>query len=446
MRKISKLFKTLLTVTTLSLSAEKTNVVLIVADDLGVECLPAYGGESYSTPNIDKLIKNGVKFNHCYSQPYSTSSRVKLMTGKYNFRNYTHYRHLDPKELTFSKLAKKAGYHTGIFGKWHLGGSKDDDFKNKWGWDEHVLWNVGSAGSRYRNPMIYSNGSKVSGLTESYGPDYFASSAVKFIKENKSRPFFLYYPMVLPHQPFDATPDCADFGQKGQRENNHFPQMISYMDKNIGKIFRAVKQAKIHKNTVIIFTSDNGTFRDIFSRQNGKTVRGADGFMTDAGTHVPLIVYWGHEIEQGVSSDALVDLSDVFATIAEVINADIPQTTVIDGVSFSRSLTNPDYSERSYIFSHFEPIKTGKRLEKGCYVRTAKFKLYSNGDFFDVTKDPLEQHPLNGETTGKKAYSMLKKAMSKMKKQGGDVETLRLPPLPLEPTKTSGGNKNRKKK
>ncbi len=423
-----------LTLTAFSVKAQKTNIVLIMADDMGIECLESYGGQSYKTPHLTSLAENGVQFNHCYSQPYSTASRVKIMTGMYNFRNYKEYKYLNPKDFNFGKMAQKAGYKTGIFGKWHLGGDSEDNFKEKWGWDEHALWNINTSGSRYKNPAIFKNGMKIDGQGR-YGPDVFCKSAQAFIRKHKKEAFFVYYPMVLPHFPFMKTPEDPTFLEKGkagalQKDPKRFKPMVEYVDKIIGRLVKSLKAQKVYNNTVIIFTADNGTFHTVTSTKNGKPVRGQDGRMVNAGTHVPLIVNWGDEIEKGVKSDALVDFSDFFPTIAEIMNYPIPNGLKIDGVSFTRSLTNPKYSERSYVYCHFDPINvkgtsTGSKPEAGNYIRNRTHKLYGDGTLYNTVKDPNEEKALEPSSIDENIYKMLSSNLQKLEAQGGKVPVVR---------------------
>ena len=147
---------------------EKPNVVLIMADDVGWECFGCYGAEDYKTPRLDRLAKNGIKFKHCYSTPICTTSRVKLMTGKYNFRNYTHFGYLSPDEKTFGNLMQSAGYKTAIAGKWQLNGltnslpGHDDNTRaKKAGFDESLLWQYTKPkpfGERFWSPALQHNG------------------------------------------------------------------------------------------------------------------------------------------------------------------------------------------------------------------------------------------------------------------------------------------------
>ena len=145
---------------------EMPNVILIMADDMGYECLGAYGSTEYNTPNLDKMAEEGILFEHCYSQPLCTPSRVKIMTGKYNYRNYEYFGYLNENQHTIGNLMKDAGYSTCIVGKWQLNGISykneipewnDNERPNKFGFDEYCLWQLTQArshGERYSNPLI----------------------------------------------------------------------------------------------------------------------------------------------------------------------------------------------------------------------------------------------------------------------------------------------------
>ena len=168
-----------------SFSVEKPNIVFILVDDMGYECIGAYGG-TYNTPNIDTLAEQGILFKHAYSQPLSTPSRVQAMTGKYNHKNYSDFGFLNHDQKTFANLAKEAGYKTAIVGKWQLG------FNTKlpahFGFDQYCLWQLSyyrnsTQAERYSNPLIEQDGKVLPRNPESYGPDIFADYVDKFIEE-----------------------------------------------------------------------------------------------------------------------------------------------------------------------------------------------------------------------------------------------------------------------
>ena len=146
----------------------RPNIILIMCDDMGYEGVSAYGSETYHTPNLDRLAAGGMLFNHCYSQPICTPSRVQIMTGKYNFRNYTRFGHLNTKQTTFGNILRDAGYATAIVGKWQLGGNAAT--VRNFGFDEHCLWHIGGRDSRYWSPRIVENGKLRTGSKTSSAP------------------------------------------------------------------------------------------------------------------------------------------------------------------------------------------------------------------------------------------------------------------------------------
>ena len=193
---------------------QKPNIILIMADDMGYECLSSNGSLSYSTPELDKLATNGIRFTQCHSQPLCTPSRVKIMTGRYNSNNYIDFGYLDVREKTFGNILKDAGYLTMIAGKWQLNGVQtkeegyaDTNRPNHFGFDEYCLWWLTEKGSRYANPRIVQNGKLVKTTSDDYGPDIVSDYITDFIERNKEQPFFIYYPMLLVHSPFQPTPD-----------------------------------------------------------------------------------------------------------------------------------------------------------------------------------------------------------------------------------------------
>ena len=204
----------------------RPNIVLILADDMGFECLNCYGGTSYRTPNLDALAAAGLKFNHCHAQPICTPTRVQIMTGLYNQRNYIRFGLLDPEATTFGHVLKQAGYKTCIVGKWQLEGGLTGP--NKLGFDEYCLWQLNRRPPRYPNPGLEINGDQVNYTNGEYGPDIVSDYLCEFIERNQQGPFFAYYPMILPHFPFVPTPDSDDWDptktgpEKGLGKNKYF--------------------------------------------------------------------------------------------------------------------------------------------------------------------------------------------------------------------------------
>jgi arylsulfatase A len=274
---------------------QQPNIILIMADDMGYECVNANGGTSYQTPHLDKLAETGIRFEHCYSQPLCTPSRVKIMTGKSNARNYVSFGVLDRKQTTFAHLLKKAGYATCIVGKWQLG--KEADSPQHFGFDESCLWqhtrparDQHGRDTRYPNPHVEVNGKPLDYSDDEYGPDVVTDFLCDFMERNKDKSFLAYYPMILPHNPFVPTPDSEN--PKNSNKTHNFRDMVTYVDKMVGKLDAKLGELGIRNNTLLIFTCDNGTNKAISSQLGGKEILGGKGTMTDAGTRVPLIISW----------------------------------------------------------------------------------------------------------------------------------------------------------
>jgi arylsulfatase A len=380
---------------------DKPNIVLIMADDLGFECLGCYGGKSYKTPVLDKLAATGMRFEHCYSQPLCTPSRVKIMTGQYNFRNYVNFGVLDPKQKTFAHLLRDCGYATCVVGKWQLYGSVNQSAEvrgtgilpQQAGFDEHCLWQVKGRGSRYKDPVMVQNGKTLDGLEGKYGPDVSCDYALNFMERHKTGPFLLYFPMALVHSPFVPTPESEDWKKPEQKNNTkYFADMVAYMDKIVGRIVGKLDEFGLREKTLILFVGDNGTARNIRSKIDDRVIRGGKGLTTDAGMHVPMIANRPGVIPAGKVCGDLVDFSDFVPTFAEASGAEIPIDMPIDGRSFLPQLRGEKGNPREWIFCHYEPKWIG--INKAVrFVRDRRWKLYDGGELYDVPADTLEQNP-----------------------------------------------------
>jgi arylsulfatase A len=394
--------------------SSRPNIIFIMADDLGYEGLSCYGSKSYSTPELDKLAETGIKFNFCYSTPLCTPTRVQLMTGKYNFRNYTEFGTLPKGEFTFGHLFQQAGYKTCVAGKWQLAGQiKGANYRGEGslpedaGFENHCLWQVKDRGSRFWDPTIQQNGEIRTDLQGKYGPDVFCEYINDFVKRNKSKPFFVYFPMALTHNPFIPTPDSKDLSQGlNKKDPKYFKDMVEYTDKIVGKIVSSLDDLGLRENTLIIFTGDNGTNRRIVSQMENQTIRGDKGNTTEAGTHVPLIVNWKGKISPGKICSDLIDFTDFFPTLAEVANIRLPEKNIFDGRSFMPQLLCEKGNPREWVFCHYQP-KWGKRNLKR-YVHDKKWKLYHDGRIINFEDDPLEKNPISFENLDEKTKYKIK--------------------------------------
>ena len=386
-------------------SQRPPNIVLIMADDLGFETLGANGSTSYNTPNLDKLAQGGMRFAYAYSTPLCTPTRVQLMTGKYNFRNYIGFGLLGPAERTFAHLLQKAGYRTAVVGKWQLYGNRRQraltgrtgTLPQDAGFDEYALWQVKRrAGPRYKNPYLDLLGESSRVYPGAYGPDVFADAVESFFERNRERPFFLYYPMALTHAPFQPSPDHPDYegfdSKKGGSDPKYFKDNVAYMDKIVGRIVRKLERLGLRENTLLIFMGDNGTHRMIRSQLGERRVRGAKGQTTDAGTHVPMIANWPGTIKPGQVNRNLIDFTDFLPTMMETAQVELPKDFLSDGISFYPQLVGKPAEVRQWVFCHYDPRWGGRSLRR--YVHDRDWKLYADGTFFHISQDPEEKRPV----------------------------------------------------
>lgn len=389
---------------------EKPNVIVIMADDIGFECYSHKGSEFYSTPHIDRLAATGAEFTQAYSQPICTPSRVRIMTGRYNFRNYTRFGELDLTQPTFATIVQQNGYATAVAGKWQLS-TGDLDGPYKAGFDEYCLWHFSTShgtkemkarlpeqfknkGSRYQSPTLFENGQRVPNTTDKYGPDLVSGFICDFIERKKNEPFFVYYPMILTHSPFDPTPDSIDWKNKDKTRKpiEHFREMVNYMDKMVGKIVSKLDKTGLRNETLIIVTGDNGTNRDLTSPFPTRgMIQGGKGTMQDAGNRVAFVANWPGTIKPGTIVDTPIGFADVLPTVAEATGSTAPANT--DGQSFLPFVKGDTSNARGWMFQSYS--KGGKAPYR-CFVRDANWKLYADGTLFNVPNDWLEKSPVTG--------------------------------------------------
>ena len=402
---------------------DQPNIILIMADDMGYEALSSNGSESCKSPNLDKLAAKGVRFTNGFSNPICTPSRVKLMTGQYNVRNYVKFGWLDREQTTFAHQLKAAGYATAIAGKWQLG--KDKDSPQHFGFEQSCLWQHTRSGRskekgktidrRFVNPQLEFNGVEKDFTNGEYGPQVCTDFICDFIDQNKKKPFLVYYPMILTHCPFDPTPDSTDWDPKrlgsttykGDRNDpqRHFRDMVAYADKAVGQIVAQLEKSGVRDNTLIIFTGDNGTDTPIVTPWNGTKVVGGKGTMSDNGTRVPLIVNWPAGIQKpGRVVDDLVEFTDMFPTICEVTGAKLPKNHPADGASIVPVLRNQaDARKKDWIYIWYR---------KQVMVRNKQYSFLANQD---GSKAALTRYdsPFNGRKLKDSALTNTERILKK---------------------------------
>jgi len=413
------MFLAMLFVAGYAFGREKTNVILIMADDIGYECYAAYGGTSYKTPVLDKMAAEGMLFKHAYSNPLCTPTRVKIMTGLSNVRNYASFSILKKTERTIGHMMQDAGYRTAIAGKWQLYGAEHypnlirgkGSLPQDMGFDRHCLWQVKKLGSRFWGPTITIDGEVKEFGEDVYGPDVYFRFLLDRMEEYKNEPFFLYYPMALVHSPFVPTPDSTDRKCKDKQRN--FADMVAYMDKIVGRIVAKTVELGIAERTLILVTGDNGTHKSIKSNMGDKVIVGGKGLPTDGGTHVGLFAYQPGAVPAGKVSSDLVEFSDFVPTIAAATGAEALFPT--DGRSFFPQLRGRTGNPRETIFVYYWPRPEKDRPLR--FVRNKRWKLYDSGKLFDVANDVLEQAPVTGQQT-REIRKQLQAAMDLMPAEG----------------------------
>jgi arylsulfatase A-like enzyme len=408
----------------------RPNVLLVMADDLGFECLSVNGGTSYRTPHLDAMAKSGVRFVNAFAQPLCTPTRLQLMTGQYNFRNWRSFGVMDPKEKTFGHMMQRAGYRTAMMGKWQL--FSYDVAPSKYrgtgmrpaqaGFDEYLLWHDGLSeekGSRYADPVLNLNGKTVAGTKGKYGPDLFSDFLISFMGRKSEKPFFAYYAMALTHGPFNATPRSVDWkeGDRLKDDPKHFKDMVEYLDADMGKVLGALDRLGLASNTVVIFYADNGTPPEITSRMGERVVPGGKRLTTEAGMHVPLIARWRGKSPEGRVCEDLVDSTDFLPTICEATGASWFAGLPLDGRSFLPQIRGEKGQPKEALFSHFDPHPSCKADIKPTRLAwDQRWKLYMDGRLFDWRNDPMEEKPVvsGGEEVRKKLQGVLDR-MAKVK-------------------------------
>ena len=409
-----------------SYAAERSpNIILILLDDLGKEWIGCYGASDIDTPHIDALASQGMKFENAYSMPQCTPTRACLLTGQYPYRNgwINHWDvprwgrgcHFDPRHnLTFARLLREHGYRTCIAGKWQINDFRDDPaILQKHGFDAYCMWTGYERGNppsdkRYWNPYIHtSEGSRT--YSDRFGPDVYSDFIVDFMKANREHPMLVYFPMCLPHGPLTDTP--ADPGITVPLMKHK--AMVRYIDLITEKLVTTVNDLGLSNDTIIIWTTDNGTSGRMRGKINGREIRGAKGRSNEPGVCQPFIVWGPGRVPANVTTDALVDVSDLFPTFLELAGIPIPREVTLDGQSFAPLITGQAQdSPRSWImamggqagrfdedsqrvapvFEYRDRVIRNKRYKLGIDTSRRAVTL------FDLKKDPAEQDNLIDST------------------------------------------------
>jgi arylsulfatase A len=429
---------------------KKPNIIYIYADDLGFGELGAYGQKIIKTPNLDNLAKEGMRFTRHYSSaPVCAPARCMLLTGKHSGHsfirgNYEMGGFSDEKEggqmplpegtVTLVRLLQDAGYKTAAIGKWGLGMANTSGSPNRQGFDYFYgyldqkqahnyypthLWENG-VWDTLNNPSIEVHKKLDPNATDKdfdyfkgkeYSVDKMAEKSEKFIRENKDRPFFLYLPLTIPHVSLQAPDLAVDeyrgkfnekpyYGQNGYSSTKYplstYAAMITYLDTQVGKVIAQIKELGLDENTIIMFSSDNGTTfnggtdAQFFNSLGG--LRGVKGQVYEGGIRVPFIVRWPGVIKAGQTTDFVSVQYDILATLTEIAGAaKVPN----DGISLVPVMTGQGKPvQRDYIYFEF-PERGGQLAIRFERYKAVKVDMIKNKDakweLYDMETDEQEK-------------------------------------------------------
>lgn len=428
------------------ITEELPNVIFILADDLGIGDLGCYGQTRIKTPYIDSLAAEGMIFaNHYAGSTVSAPSRCVLMTGKHTGHSYirgnkgvpdaatnTHFDYpLKDSEITVAEVFKQKGYSTACVGKWGLGGPSNEGHPNNQGFDYFFGYLGQGRAHRYYPDYLWENRQQVILNEEVYSHDLIMDKALRFIDRNSGSPFFLYLTPTIPHADLDV-PDLGEYdgmfnekpyinrskdgkGYHGQpKPRAAYAAMVSRLDKGVGMIMKLLEEKGIDKNTIIIFSSDNGVHAEgghdpeFFNSNSG--FKGKKRDLYEGGIHTPFIVHWPAKIPAGSTTGHLSSFWDFMPTICDIIDAEEPAG--VDGISYMPTLQQQDRKQKKHDYLYYEfHEKGGKRalLKDGWKLVELNVNDPENSstELYNLNEDPAEEKNIIGQN-GKLAAKMQK--------------------------------------
>jgi arylsulfatase A-like enzyme len=406
---------------------KRPNVIFVLLDDLGKEWIGCYGAVGIETPRIDAFAAGGIRFENVYSMPQCTPSRMCLLTGQYPYRNgwVNHWDvprwgagaryDVDAYPCNLGVQMREAGYATAAAGKWQINDFRvEPEAMDAAGFDTWCMWTGGEGGNppsdeRYWDPYIYRKGDVSRTYHGAFGPDIFNDFVIDFAREHKDdeRPFFVYYPMVLTHTPFTTTPHAPE----AETDLEKHKAMVQYSDYLLGRLVDALDDMGIRENTLVVFTSDNGTTRSMVGRIGNRRIPGGKAKTVEPGVNIPFIVNWPGTIRDGQVSNALVDFTDIIPTIAELAGLPVPGPDTVDGRSIAAYLRGEtNRVDRDWILAmggRNNAKVSNRGVENEGYfrdrvVRDERYKLYIGTDRrpqkpADLPVDPDEKPDIAGQ-------------------------------------------------
>jgi len=414
------------------------NIVFILVDDLGYGDLSCQGGIDIQTPNIDKLFSSGMRFTNFYANSTVCSpTRASLITGCYpdmvgvpgvvRTHKTNSWGYLSPAAITLPDMLKKAGYQTAIIGKWHLG-LETPNTPNERGFDFFHGF-LGDMMDNYwthrRHGINYMMLNETEIDPEGHATDLFSDWSVNYIQKiaQKKNPFFLFLAYNAPHFPIQPPEEWLDkvINREKMIDDKRAKNVafVEHLDSGIGRVIDALKSTGQYKNTIIIFSSDNGGH--LPSGASNGNLRGGKQDMYEGGIKVPTCVVWDKEIEAGSKSDMLGLTMDFFPTICAI--AGITTLHQIDGNNFLPEIRGENQEEDTRMVYFMR--REGGRYGGLCYyaVRTGSYKLVQNTPYeklklFNIESDPQENNPLNENS---KQFKELKFGLSQHIRKAGAI-------------------------
>ena len=374
------------------------NVVLILTDDQGYGDISLHGNPHLKTPNMDRIALEGVQFTQFHVCPVCSPTRSSLLTGRYNYRTgvvdtFLGRSMMRPGEVTLAEMLGRAGYRTGIFGKWHLG----DNYPlrpGEHGFQESVVIKGGGlgqpsdfpGGGSYFDPILLRNGTPE--RFKGYCTDIFTTEALRFMESNRDRPFFLYLATNAPHTPLEIADKYVEPYRKAgvDDETAKIYGMVSNADENIGRVISKLQDLNLAGNTILIFLTDNGPQQKRF---NGG-MRGLKGTVYEGGIRVPFFLRWPGVVKPGTKVDRLAAHIDLVPTLLEACGTAVPENIRLDGRSLIPLLRNPSaaWPDRTLFFQwHRGDVP---ELFRACAARTQRWKLVNGKELYDLENDPAE--------------------------------------------------------
>jgi arylsulfatase A-like enzyme len=423
---------------TIVLGQQKPNIVYINIDDLGWSDLSSYGSDYYETPNIDKLVSNGMMFTNAYASASNCApSRAGLFTGQYSPRHgiYTVnnsdrgkaiHRKLIPTPntttlhdsiITIADVLNQKGYLTASMGKWHLGETPESQ-----GFDINIGGTHDGHPKSYFSP--YKNKNLSDGPEGEYLTDRLTNEAISFLNKNYNTSFFLYMTYYTVHTPIQGKPELIEKYKAKKTTKAHsnptYGAMVEAMDQNIGRLIETIENLGLSSNTLIIFTSDNG---GLFTVSKQLPLRAGKGSYYEGGIRVPFIVRWDNKITANSVSHTPINNIDIYPTILELLALDKPKNHPLDGVSLLPLFNNEKTNKARPLFWHFpvylqsvinDPAEGRDpyfRTRPGSVIRYGEWKLHhyfedNEVELYNLKTDPSEQNNLANNFPEKKTALM----------------------------------------